>query len=344
MKRDVKLSKCDPTLSGREYRLESPIYAKELRFLVDVYTQKLERKGAPSSYNDVLELMSWFLEIPRADLQAKIAQKTPIKEVFSTDGAVGGFARAISQMDHLIDERAKRIPLQHITHTAHFFGLELEVGKGVFTPRPETEVLVSHCLQLVGEMQCESPKILDLCAGSGAITLALAVNLENADITAVEKSADAYAYLERNVVAHENAFLSGTKVQTMQADVLVALKKMPQKYHLIACNPPYVPLAQKNDLSPEVRRDPALALFGDDANSSDGFALPARIIAASVGHLEEAGAMIVEHAEHQSPLAKVAFEEAGKACGVRFSDIYHLDDLNSRPRFTVAKVAHSKHT
>ena len=347
MQKNVRLSKCDPTLSGREYRPEQPIYAQELRILVNLYAQKLERKGVASPLNDVLELMAWFLETPREALQAQIAQKTPIKEVFAAEGAAG-YAGGVSQMDFLIDERAKRVPLQHITGEAHFYGLELKVGKGVFVPRPETETLVEKSVAFlrksrVGVSEPAALHILDLCAGSGAIALALGAHIENANILAVEKSAQTFPFLKQNLQAHRNSFARGTQVKALLADATRFGGEPGVKYRLITCNPPYVPLAQKSSLPPEVRKDPASALFGDDASSAHGFALPAQIIAQAVPLLEPGGMMIVEHTEEQSSLARAAFERASAESReenrVEFSAITHLDDLTGRPRFTMGFTA-----
>ena len=101
----------------------------------------------------------------------------------------------------LVARRANRVPLQHLTGIAYFRHLELAVGPGVFVPRPETELLVEVAIKYLKTVS--SPRIaVDLCAGSGAIALSLALEVPGTTVHAVELSNDAFKWLTHNVVDH----------------------------------------------------------------------------------------------------------------------------------------------
>ena len=152
----------------------------------------------------------------------------------------------------LVAERAKRIPLQHLTGTAAFGPVTVEVGPGVFIPRPETESMLEWA---VAQPLSQNPVIVDLCTGSGALALALTRNWPGARVVAVDDSVDALAYAHRN--------LAGTDVELIRADVTEQglLPELDGRVDLVVANPPYIP--DGAELEPEVaEHDPAHALFG----------------------------------------------------------------------------------
>ncbi len=157
--------------------------------------------------------------------------------------------------------RRTREPLQYILGSWEFCGMELNVGEGVLIPREDTCVLVeTACAGLEGII---SPKILDLCAGSGAVGLAVARRIPDAEVICVEKSREALPYLSRNI----SAFGQG-RVRCVEGDVLLP---PPQgefggKFDCIVSNPPYIPAGDIDGLEWEVRREPRIALDG----GSDG--------------------------------------------------------------------------
>ena len=114
----------------------------------------------------------------------------------------------VERYDGLIAQRAKRVPLQHLTGTAAFGPVTVSVGPGVFIPRPETESLLEWA---VAQPMPQRPVVVDLCTGSGALALALSKKWPDARVLAVDDSEDALAYARRN--------LAGTAVGLIQADV-----------------------------------------------------------------------------------------------------------------------------
>jgi len=154
--------------------------------------------------------------------------------------------------DGLVAQRAKRVPLQHLTGTAALGPVTVHVGPGVFIPRPETESLLEWAVA-----QELSPRsvIVDLCTGSGALALALSKNWPDARVIAIDDSEDALAYARRNTV--------GTPVELVQADVTASglLAELDGQVDLVVANPPYIP--DGAPLEPEVaEHDPPHALFG----------------------------------------------------------------------------------
>ena len=104
-----------------------------------------------------------------------------------------------AEIDRLVARRAAGEPLQHLTGVAYFRHEELAVGPGVFIPRPETEEMVGWALRALAERPVGSRRVVELCAGSGAITAALSTELGGVELSAVELSPEANAYLERNL-------------------------------------------------------------------------------------------------------------------------------------------------
>jgi release factor glutamine methyltransferase len=213
--------------------------------------------------------------------------------------------------------------------TAPFRYLELNVGAGVFIPRPETEVLVSTILDL----HLEAPRIADLCTGSGAIALSLATEIPNADVVAVELSTLASTYFEQNLRKYSEVIEDmGSRVTLNISDATTF--ETSQKFDVIASNPPYIPKTGtiSEQLSAEVHADPPEALFGGDL----GFEIPSRIIKAASKALKIGGFFIMEHLETQGPEA----EDVLINCG--FSQIRHIQDLANNERFTTGVLGSSE--
>lgn len=154
----------------------------------------------------------------------------------------------------VIARREQREPLQHITGRAYFRYLELQVGPGVFVPRPETESVVGWAIDAVRAMDVVEPLIVDLCTGSGAIALALAQEVPRSRVHAVELSEDALKWTRKN--------MAGSRVDLRQGNALDAFRDLDGQVDLVVCNPPYIPLTEWEYVAPEARDyDPELALF-----------------------------------------------------------------------------------
>lgn len=156
----------------------------------------------------------------------------------------------------LVEERAQRRPLQHLTGTQSFWRREFRVSPDVLIPRPETEILVETALDLV--QRIFRPVIVDVGTGSGCIALSLAEERPDAEVHAVDVSAPALA------MAVDNARRLGLhdRVSFHQGDLLRPVESLQGRIDLVACNPPYVDPAETAELPPEVRdHEPAAALF-----------------------------------------------------------------------------------
>ncbi|GAS98187.1 modification methylase HemK [Mycolicibacterium canariasense] len=231
--------------------------------------------------------------------------------VFEPDAAF------VDRYGALVARRAQRIPLQHIVGSAAFGPLMLQVGPGVFIPRPETEALLEWAQ---GQPLPADAVIVDLCTGSGALAAALAHHRAGARVIAVEDSAEALRYAEMNCRA--------TSVRLLQADVTdpALLTELNGTVDLIVSNPPYIPLGA--DLDPEVaQHDPAHALFG----GADGMSVIGPIVAAAARLLRPGGRIGVEHDDTTSAATTDLFARAAA-----FTDITARRDLTGRPRFVTA--------
>jgi release factor glutamine methyltransferase len=228
----------------------------------------------------------------------------------------------------LINKRARRVPLQHLIGRAHFRYLEVEVGPGVFVPRPETEVMTGWAIEQLRPMvyavaRGESrrlPLVVELGTGSGAVAKSIATELTGTRVHAVEVSEEAAAYAARN--------LADTTVELHVQDMIGALPELDGTVDLVIANPPYIPLEAFESVVPEVRdHDPPIALFA----GQDGLDAIKVVVAEAARLLRPAGLLCIEHADLQGESAPQILVQHRGFVGVRD----HLD-LNGRPRFVTA--------
>ncbi|MFZ1382691.1 MAG: peptide chain release factor N(5)-glutamine methyltransferase [Scrofimicrobium sp.] len=228
--------------------------------------------------------------------------------------------RAAENYRSAIAQRRARVPLQHITGQMQFRELSLLAGKGVFSTRPETEMLVDLAKE---EVAAEQPRIADLCAGSGAIGLSLAVELPSSNVWLVERSPEAMSFLERNVDAVDSG---GARVTPVLGDALDALPELDGTLDLVVSNPPYVGLADR-PTQPEALADPEMALYG---GGEDGLVIPRGIIGRAFDLLKPGGTLVMEHGERQGQSLRDHAQSVG------FATALTRDDLSGRARFVVA--------
>jgi release factor glutamine methyltransferase len=222
----------------------------------------------------------------------------------------------LDRFDRAIAQRAKRVPLQHITGTAPFGPVQLQVGPGVFIPRPETEAMLEWAL---AQELPERPIILDVCTGSGALAIALAAELPRARVIGVDDDPAALEYARRNAAS--------TTVQLVHGDATDAdlLPDLVGTVDLVVANPPYIPCGAV--LDPEVsRHDPAHALFGGD----DGMAVIGPIVRRAADWLKPGGRLAVEHDDTTSAACAAMMDGA-------FVEVNARRDLTGRPRFVTAR-------
>ena len=253
-------------------------------------------------------LFAHLLGINRMELHNPIALERAME-------SVGDIAEDYHQ---LINRRLSHEPLQYITGIAHFRDLELEVGPGVLVPRPESELMVSYLLALIEEKfdkQQELISVIDLGAGSGALSIALSTESERVRAIAVEKSEAALVWLHKNVAKYV------PEMRVVAGDVIDALPGV--KADFVIANPPYVP--EDQDLPADVLQEPKEALYG----GKTGLEIPKKFIDAAARLLKSGGVLAIEHTEEQGSAISALLEEM-------FMKIELHYDLNDRPRWTSA--------
>lgn len=204
----------------------------------------------------------------------------------------------------LVRQRGERVPVAYLIGKVSFFSLDLSVTRDVLIPRPDTETLVEQIITKVRAAAWETPRILDLCTGSGCIAVTLAKNLKTALITATDISDKALAVAKQNAAELK----IDDRISFQLGDLLAAVGEPSAPFHVICANPPYIATAQLSSLQPEVRdHEPRLALDG----GPDGLSPHRAILAAADVHLAPGGLLALEIAFDQSSAAKALFESAG---------------------------------
>ncbi len=194
-----------------------------------------------------------------------------------------------SQFLSFVERRVKGEPLQYILGAWSFFGRDFSVGDGVLIPRPETEELVERALELLPK---DSPQIVyDLCAGSGAIGLTVALERPNCTVYLFEKYDAAFSYLEKN----KNA-LGVQNVKLIQADVLKSPDETLPQADMLLSNPPYIPSSEVLVLQQEVQREPHTALDGGE----DGLCFYRAIRSLWLNRVKKDGYLLFECGNHQA--------------------------------------------
>jgi release factor glutamine methyltransferase len=275
-----------------------------LRCAIDSATTLLAEAGIDSARYDAEELAAHLAGTERGRLALL---ESPDESFF----------------DHYRDSvaaRSRRVPLQHLTGTAAFGPLLLSVGPGVFIPRPETESMLEWATT---QRLPDSPVIVDLCTGSGALALGLARHWPAARVIGVDDSDAALDYAGTNA--------AGTPVELLHADVTApgVLSQLDAQVDLLVSNPPYVP--DGAELEPEVlEHDPSHAVFG----GPDGMAVITALIGLAGRLLRPGGLFAVEHDDTTS--ARTVELICGTAL---FEDIVPRSDLTGRSRFVTARRA-----
>lgn len=280
-----------------------------VRGLISSAARRLAEAGVGSPEYDAAELAAHVLGVSRGQL-----------------GLVDGLdERQRAAYDALVEQRADRVPLQHLTGVAGFRYLTLAVGPGVFVPRPETELLVDAVLGSVSDV--DSPVVVDLCSGSGAIALSLAHERPDARVFAAEVDPVALAWSRRNADRREAA--GDRPVSFVESDARDPglFQTLDGRADAVVTNPPYVPDGAV--VAPEAAlHDPAPALWG----GPDGLDVVRGILVTAARLLRPGGFLAVEHADAQGESMPAAIRRHGG-----WTDVEDHPDLTGRPRYATAR-------
>ncbi|EEP28153.1 protein-(glutamine-N5) methyltransferase, release factor-specific [Shuttleworthella satelles DSM 14600] len=236
-----------------------------------------------------------------------------------------------------IERRAQRIPLQQITGSQAFMGLDFMVNEHVLCPRQDTETLVEEGLTILASLQSGSVKnrqanadreirLLDLCTGSGCILISLLALARGQETPIHGLAADLSP--EALAVARENAKRNGVSAAFVLSDLFAEIEG---SFDLITANPPYIPSGQLEDLMPEVRdHEPRMALDGDE----DGLAFYRRIAGQAPDYLREGGWLLMEIAFDQGQAVRQMLADGP------FEEIEIIQDLSGRDRVLKGRMIH----
>ena len=283
-----------------------------LRTLLDQAIAELTEAGVASPEADAWSIATAVVGRGRGELHAALI----VGEIELSEGESGLFVQ-------MLRRRIDREPLWHITGRAPFLDMELAVGRGVFMPRPETELVAQTA---IAEAQLMHPvsgevRVVDLCSGSGALAIALARAVSHSQVVAVEVSPDAEGFLRNNV-----AQWAPERVEILHGDVSLMLEHPWRgNVDVVVSNPPY--LLPGEELDVETRDfDPHLALFGGE----DGLDVIREVISVSASILRPGGVLVMEHGVNQGTAIAQLLSEQG------FVAVSTERDLVGRDRFTRA--------
>jgi release factor glutamine methyltransferase len=296
-------------------------------------TEFLAKKGVESPRLQTELLLAHLLKLPRMKLYLNFERALTPAEV---DG-----------LREFIKRRGQHEPLQHITGSTSFCGLEITVNRAALIPRPETELLAELGWNFLSTLNPQPSTALDFGTGTGCIAIALAVKCPSAKVVATDVSPDALALAKQNAARNN---VTG-QIQFLQGDGFVALANesergqlvrelgdtnmrtgCPRSFDLIISNPPYIPSAEIATLQPEVRDfDPRGALDG----GADGLDFYRKLAMESKPFLKPGGKIMLEFGDGQADAIRKIFEaEKWIVEAVR-------EEYSQRERFLIAKSSSS---
>ncbi|MCS7336774.1 MAG: peptide chain release factor N(5)-glutamine methyltransferase [Verrucomicrobiae bacterium] len=252
-------------------------------------TEFLAKKGIESPRLQAELLLAHLLKMPRMHLYLNFDRRLSDAE--------------LSALREMVKRRAQREPLQYITGSANFCGLELVVNRHVLIPRPETELLAQKGWEFLLNCGVEQPKALDFGTGSGCIAIALAVHCQRAEVWAIDCSEAALGVAKLNAERHgvldRIRFVASDGFDALPAEL---------RLDLIISNPPYIPSSQIERLQPEVRDyEPRQALDG----GHDGLDYFRKLAAGAAPLLKPGGVLMVELGDGAADATRAVFEQRG---------------------------------
>lgn len=278
----------------------------KIRYALQQAIQKLEQSASMNPRLDAESLLMHVLQRERAYLYAH-------PELELACGELTRYSEAITA-------RISGMPVQYITGHQEFWGLEFKVTPAVLIPRPETEHSVEMALEIAGTLRSHPLRIVDVGTGSGCIAIALASELPQAEIHAIDISAGALN------VAQENAGRLGfaERISFWQGDLLLPFSGAEERFDVVVSNPPYV--GEQETVQREVyRHEPKLAVF----SGPSGLEVYRRLIPQAMAVLKPGGWLVME--------IGYSCEERVKTLLAGWSAIRVQPDLQGIPRVLMAK-------
>ena len=239
---------------------------------LNISGELLMKSGSPDSRLEAEILLRHVMKIDRATMFSNLENILDSKQE--------------NDIAELVQRRLANEPLSYITGTREFYSLDFQITSDVLIPRQETETLVDEVIKIAKENPL---KIVDVGTGSGAIAIALAVNLPLAKIIATDISVDALHVAESNTKMND-VF---SRINLKQGNLLDVLD---EKVDVIVSNPPYIPSDQIEHLQPEVKKEPHIALDG----GSDGLEYIRQLIGNCSEKLNDNGHIFIEIDPSQS--------------------------------------------
>lgn len=271
----------------------------------------LTKKGVESPRLQVELLLAHVLRLPRMGLYLNFDRALTPKE--------------LDDLRELVRRRGLREPLQQITGSTSFCGLELTVNAHVLVPRPETELLAELGWQFLNSSSSNPTSAMDFGTGSGCLAITLAAKSPAAQVSAVDISPDALAVARQNAARHQVE----SRIQFFAGDGFAALPSGAQ-FDLIVGNPPYIPSQEIGTLEPEVRdHDPRLALDG----GADGLDFYRRLAEEAGAFLKPGGRIMLEFGDGQEGAIQNLFEQQ------KWIVEAVKTDYSGRPRILIAHRA-----
>jgi release factor glutamine methyltransferase len=270
----------------------------------------LAKKGVEPPRLQAELLLAHILKLPRMKLYLNFERALAPAEV---DG-----------LRELVKRRGQREPLQHITGSTSFCGLEIAVNRNVLVPRPETELLAEAGWNFLSTINSPLSTALDFGTGSGCLAIALAAKCPNAKVFTLDVSADALILARQNAVSNK----VGDRIEFLQSDRFAALPEA-IRFDLIISNPPYIPSTEIESLEPEVRdHDPRGALDG----GADGLDFYRLLAAQAQQFLKPNGKIMLEFGDGQADAIKKIFENQNWVVEAI------QPDYNQRQRIFIARL------
>jgi len=276
----------------------------------------LSAAGIKSAETEAAILLGFFLDLKRIDLYC---QRNEILK-----------PEILSKFKSAVNKRCANFPLQYITGETYFYGLRLIIREGVFIPRPETEILVEKIIKIAEINYLNSLKILELCTGSGNISVSLTKNIQYCTIISSDINTKALDLARDNALRHAVS----ERINFIQSDLFAVLENNNEYqlasncFDMIVANPPYVSLEQMNELPADVLKEPKEALYG----GNDGLDFYRKIIEQSRDFLKKSGYIAFEFGDKQAKDIEQIIE-----LSKLFDQIEFFADLNGIYRFVIAR-------